>query len=151
MGLKFVQTVKAENPSQVDMLERKEWEDQIPSKRPVLEAPNTGKRLADMARDDELRPVFTTTVTRTITPDPSAQIEAAVDEGEIRASKGDAVAPISEIELELKNGDPRVLFDVALDGSDCARSRHQRRGRIGASRSTLPHASSLQRTGLAGR
>ena len=132
VGLKFVQTVKAENPSQVDMLERKEWEDQIPSKRPVLEAPNTGKRLADMVRDDELRPVFTTTVTRTvitITPDPSAQIEAAVDEGEIRASKGDAVAPISEIELELKNGDPRVLFDVALRLLDAAPIRIETRSK----------------------
>jgi triphosphatase len=133
VGLKFVQTVKAENPSQVDMLERKEWEDQIPSMRPVLEAPNTGKPLADMARDDELRPVFTTTVTRTvitITPDPSAQIEAAVDEGEICASKGDAVAPISEIELELKNGDPQVLFDVALRLLDAAPIRIETRSQV---------------------
>jgi inorganic triphosphatase YgiF len=116
-GPEFVQTAKAENPAQVDMLERREWEDHIPGKRPVLDAPKTGKRLPDTVRDEELRPVFTTTVTRTvieITPDPSARIEAAVDEGEIRTSKGDAVAPISEIELELKNGDPRVIFDVAL-------------------------------------
>jgi len=116
-GREFVQTVKAENPTLADVLERKEWEDQIPSKRPVLDAPKTGKWLPDTDRDDELRPVFTTTVTRTviaISPGPSAQIEAAIDEGEIRASNGDAVEPISEIELELKNGDPLVLFDVAL-------------------------------------
>ena len=116
-GREFVQTVKVENPNQADVLERKEWEDQIPSKRPVLDAPKTGKWLPDTDRDGELRPVFTTTVTRTviaISPGPSARIEAAIDEGEIRASNGDAVAPISEIELELNNGDPRVLFDVAL-------------------------------------
>jgi triphosphatase len=116
-GREFVQTVKAENPTQADVLERKEWEDHIPSKHPVLDAPKTGKRLPDIVRDDELRPVFTTTVTRTvieISPDSSARIEAAIDEGEIRTSKGDAVAPISEIELELKKGDPRVIFDVAL-------------------------------------
>ena len=35
-GPKFVQTVKAENPAQADVMERKEWEDQIPSKWPVL-------------------------------------------------------------------------------------------------------------------
>jgi inorganic triphosphatase YgiF len=116
-GREFVQTVKAENPTQADVLERKEWEDQIPSKRPVLDAPKTGKWLPDTVRGEELRPVFTTTVTRTviaISPGPSARIEAAIDEGEIRASNGEAVEPISEIELELKNGDPRVLFDVAL-------------------------------------
>ena len=116
-GSEFVQTVKAENPTQADILERKEWEDQIPSKRPVLDAPKTGKRLPDTVRGEELRPVFTTMVTRTVIAvslDPSVRIEAAIDEGEIRTSKGDAVEPISEIELELKNGDPRVIFDVAL-------------------------------------
>jgi inorganic triphosphatase YgiF len=53
-------------------LERKEWEDKIASKWPVLDAAKTGK----------LRPVFTVTVTRTvitIKPVPSAQIEAAID------------------------------------------------------------------------
>jgi inorganic triphosphatase YgiF len=86
-GREFVQTVKAENPTQADVLERKEWEDHIPSKRPVLDAPKTGKRLRDVVRDKELRPVFTTTVTRTtiaISPDPSARIEVAIDEGEMR-------------------------------------------------------------------
>jgi inorganic triphosphatase YgiF len=67
-GREFVQTVKAENPTQADILERKEWEDQ----------------------------------------------------GEIRTSRGDAVAPISEIELELNNGDPRVLFDGAAIARNCA-------------------------------
>jgi hypothetical protein len=42
-GSEFVQTIKAENPTQADILERKEWEDQIPSKRPALDAPKTGK------------------------------------------------------------------------------------------------------------
>jgi triphosphatase len=116
-GSEFVQTLKAENPAQADILARKEWEDQIPSKRPVFNAPKTGKRLPDTVRDEELHPVFTTTVTRTmieISPESSARIEVAIDEGEIRTSKGDAVAPISEIELELKKGDPRVIFDVAI-------------------------------------
>jgi inorganic triphosphatase YgiF len=57
----FVQTVKVENPTPVDMLEGKEWEDQIPSKWPVLDAPKTGKRLPDAVSNEELRPVFTTT------------------------------------------------------------------------------------------
>jgi triphosphatase len=131
-GSEFVQTVKAENPTQADILERKEWEDQIPSKRPVLDAPKSGKRLPDTVRDDELRPVFTTTVTRTvieISPDPSARVEAAIDEGEIRTSKGDGVEPISEIELELKNGDPRVIFDVGLQLLEAAPIRIETRSK----------------------
>jgi triphosphatase len=61
-GREFVQTVKAENPNQADALERQEWQDKIPSKRPILDAAKTGKRLPDTVRDEELRPVFTTTV-----------------------------------------------------------------------------------------
>ena len=131
-GREFVQTVKAENPTQLDILERKEWEDQIHSKRPVLDAPKTGRWLRDVVRDKELRPVFTTTVTRTviaISADPSARIEVAIDEGEIRTCNGDAVAPISEIELELKNGDPQVLFDAALQLLEAAPIRIETRSK----------------------
>ena len=109
-GGEFDQTVKAENPAQMDVLERKEWEDQIPSEQPALDAPKTGKWLSDVVRDEGLRPVFVTTMTRTaiaISPDSFARIEVAIDKGEIRTCKGDTLAPISEIELELKNGDPR--------------------------------------------
>lgn len=130
-GPKFVQTVKAENPAQADVMERKEWKDQIPSKWPVL-ASRTGKRLPDAVRDEQLRPVFTTTVTRTviaISPNPSTRIEAAIDEGEIRTCNGDAIAPISEIELELKNGDPQVLFDVALQLLEAAPIRIETRSK----------------------
>jgi inorganic triphosphatase YgiF len=148
-GGEFVQTVKAEDPTQADVLERKEWEDHIPSKRPVLDAPKTGKRLPDAVRDEELRPVFTTTVTRTaieISPDPSAWIEAAIDEGEIHTSRGDAVEPISEIELELKKGDPRVIFDVALQLLEAApirietRSKAERGYRLFGTDGRMPQA-----------
>lgn len=116
-GSEFVQTVKVEDPARLDTLERGEWDDHIQSKWPILDAPKTGRWLRDLVRDEELRPVFTTTVTRTtieISRDPSARIEAVIDEGEIRTCNRGAGAPISEIELELKEGDPRVIFDVAL-------------------------------------
>jgi triphosphatase len=131
-GREFVQTVKAENPTQLDMLERREWEDPIQSKRPVLDAPKTGKRLHDVVGDNELRPIFTTTATRTaiaISSDPSARIEVAIDDGETRTCNGDAVAPISEIELELKNGDPQVLFDAALQLLEAAPIRIETRSK----------------------
>jgi inorganic triphosphatase YgiF len=64
-----------------------------------------------------------------ISPDPSARIEAAIDQGEIRTFKGDAVVPISEIEIELKNGDPRVIFDVALQLLEVAPIRIETRSK----------------------
>jgi triphosphatase len=131
-GGEFVQTVKAENPAEMDVLERKEWEDRIPSEQPVLDAPKTGKRLSDVVRHEALRPVFVTTVTRTaiaISPGPSARIEVAIDEGEIRTCSGDAVAPICEIELEFKNGDPRAIFDAALHLLEAAPIRIEARSK----------------------
>jgi inorganic triphosphatase YgiF len=116
-GRNFVQTVKAGDFAGSELLARREWEDPISSKRPDIDAPRTGKRLPDPIRDQELRPVFTTSVTRTlieIEPRPSTRIEVAIDEGEIRTADGSGVEPISEIELELKSGDPAALFDVAL-------------------------------------
>jgi inorganic triphosphatase YgiF len=153
-GREFVQTVKAENLAEVDMLERKEWEDPIPSNRPVLDAPKSGKWLPDAVRDDELRPIFTTTVTRTaiaISPRPFARIEAGIDEGEIRTFNSEAVAPISEIELELKNGDPGLLFDVALQLLEAApiriemRSKSERGYRLLGTDGLMPQAVRVER------
>jgi hypothetical protein len=116
-GRKFVQAVKAGDSAGSDLLVRREWEDPIASKRPNIDAPKTGKQLPASIRKQDLRPVFTTSITRTaikVEPHSSTQIEAAIDEGEIRTANGSGVEPISEIELELKSGNPAVLFDVAL-------------------------------------
>src|SRR5258707_5628454 len=86
-------------------------------KRRNMAALKPGRRRPASIRKQDLRPVFTTSVTRTvikIEPHPSTQIEAAIDEGEIRTANGSGVEPIGEIELELKSGDPAALFDVAL-------------------------------------
>ncbi len=64
---------------------------------------------------DALVPVFATNVrrvTRLIERD-GATIEAALDQGELLAD--DRRAAVSELELELKTGAPRVLFDLARD------------------------------------
>lgn len=42
-----------------------------------------------------------------------AEIEIALDQGEVRA--GDGKSPISEVELELKAGPPAALFDLARE------------------------------------
>ena len=113
---RFVQTVKANGGPQAGVLTRGEWEDEIAGKEPDLRAPQSGRHLPRRIAKG-LKPLFATAVTRTaisLAPSPSVEIEAAIDEGEIRGIAKPAAAPISEIELELKRGDPGRLFDVAL-------------------------------------
>jgi inorganic triphosphatase YgiF len=114
---RFVQTLKANGTAEAGVLSRGEWEDEIAGAAPDLRAPNSGCRLAaEIAQD--LRPLFATAVTRTtiaLEPSPSLSIEAAIDEGEIRGISAARSEPISEIELELKRGEPSALFDAALE------------------------------------
>lgn len=70
---------------------------------------------AQVINGDALAPVFATNVrrvTRLIERD-GATIEAALDQGELLAD--DRRVAVSELELELKAGAPRVLFDLARD------------------------------------
>jgi inorganic triphosphatase YgiF len=142
-----VQTVKVEDSAELDFFERREWEEPIAGKRPDLDAPKTGRRLPDAIRRGDLRPVFTTTVTRRaveIEPQPATRIEAAIDVGEIRAIDGRAVEPISEIELELKSGNPAVLYDVSLQLLQAAevrietQSKAERGYRLGGGTTVMP-------------
>src|SRR5262249_1873444 len=67
-----------------------------------------------------------TDVVRTVVkvePKADTRIEAAIDEGEVRLAGDHAFEPISEIELELKNGETAVLYDVALRLLDVAAVR----------------------------
>jgi inorganic triphosphatase YgiF len=116
-GQGFVQTVKAGGPIGTNLWERSEWEEPIAGNRPDLNTPKTPARLHHAIREEDLRPVFTVTVTRKvieIEPLPSTRIEVAIDNGEIRDADGVAVEPISEVELELKAGDPGAVYDLAL-------------------------------------
>lgn len=68
----------------------------------------------DAALRAALGPVFTADFRRTVrllSPTPGTLIELCVDVGELRA--GDRQAPICEIELELKSGEPIALLDFA--------------------------------------
>jgi inorganic triphosphatase YgiF len=93
---------------------RGEWESAVEGPEPDrgLLARTPAAKAVD---GDVLVPVFTTKirrVTRLIKRD-GATIEAALDLGELLAD--DRRAGISELELELKAGAPRVLFDLARD------------------------------------
>jgi triphosphatase len=113
-----VQTLKSSDFHGGDLLSRGEWEDVIVGDRPDLAAPETGPRLRDLVLSNELRPLFKTIVRRTVIalePRPSTRIAAAIDEGEIRAAgSSDASESLCEIELELKDGDPAAIYDVAI-------------------------------------
>ncbi len=111
VGDKRVQTIKARGTA----ISREESEREIHGDTPDLElavdtalGPLVSKKL-----ERSLEPVFEVDVHRTSFPlrTTSGEIEVAIDEGEIRGAGG--VAPISEIELELKEGEPRALVDAA--------------------------------------
>jgi inorganic triphosphatase YgiF len=115
-GGRFIQTVKAGDLGGSNILTRGEWEDELAANRPDPLAPRSGTRLPDGIAGD-LRPLFATDVTRTsvaIEPSPATRIEAAIDEGEIRAADSGGIEPISEIELELSSGDAAALYEVAM-------------------------------------
>ena len=48
-------------------------------------------------------------------PTPGTRIEAAVDRGAIRTHDNARSEPVSEVELELKEGNPAALYDLALE------------------------------------
>jgi inorganic triphosphatase YgiF len=110
-GGKHVQTVKAEAEG---LSVRGEWETQLDSPgldikaiaRTPLEAVLKGLK-------GELRPMFVTRIERTrrLVRQGKARIEAALDRGEIEAEG--RTAPVCELELELKLGDPAALYALA--------------------------------------
>jgi inorganic triphosphatase YgiF len=113
-GSRYVQTIKAVR-SEAELLERLEWEREVFGLEPNLDAAE-GTALAALLTPDvraTLRPRFETRFRRKayrIKRDAS-EIEVAIDQGEIIA--GPRLSPISELELELKQGEKRELFRLA--------------------------------------
>jgi inorganic triphosphatase YgiF len=130
-GGHFLQTVKEGDLASGDLLSRGEWEDAVAESRPDPDAAQSGQRLPKGVAGN-LRPIFVTEVTRTIfaiEPLPGTAIEAAVDEGEIRALDAHKAEPISEIELELKGGDASALYDLAAQLLEVAPLRIETRSK----------------------
>jgi inorganic triphosphatase YgiF len=106
----FVQTVKAG-----DGYTRQEWEEEIAGDEPERRmarhtaiAPFAGKK-----QWRKLQPVFETDINRTSFPVQigHSRIEVALDRGKVKA--GNASRPVSEIELELKDGNIADLTRLA--------------------------------------
>jgi triphosphatase len=117
-GQRFVQTVKAELGD--DPLRRGEWEASVPSLTPDvgLAMPFVPAKLRDELRSQPLQPVFTSDIHRfqRIVDLPSGTVEVAFDRGVLRSA--DRSLPVSEIELELKEGSASAIYDLALQLAD---------------------------------
>jgi triphosphatase len=112
VGDERIQTIKS---AEHGIFERSEWEQPIESDQPNLAlAADTplGPLLTDDIRN-ALKPVFETRIERTTyrLNGGDTDIAVAFDEGRIVAT--DASCSVSEIELELKRGEPAELFKLA--------------------------------------
>ena len=111
VGKKRLRTIKANNPR--GPFGRREWEEEISADEPDKRCAKLLKKLGLKITKSRLIPVFETDVQRTVLPircDGSA-MEIAVDHGAIKT--GARREPISEIEIELKEGAAAGVVDVA--------------------------------------
>ncbi|WP_232231867.1 CYTH and CHAD domain-containing protein [Burkholderia sp. WSM2230] len=123
-GDHHVQTLKTNGSPRAGLYEREEIECTLNGKAPDpaalpvdnLKDSNIGKLLRDADLVNRLKPVFVTEVERSVSllrlPE-GDEIELALDEGAVKA--GEAAAPIREVEMELKHGEPDHLYQFALD------------------------------------
>jgi inorganic triphosphatase YgiF len=115
IGTRRVQTIKASTHGLGGPLARDEWEDEIGSETPDLSlAKKTPLRpLMSKKLERKLKPVFETSVERfTIPVDlPESRLELSIDRG--RITDGKFCRPVNEIEIELKEGDPAGLVEIA--------------------------------------
>ena len=112
-GKKRVQTVKADDGGQGGgIFARAEWEMPVASDEPVIDSRTPlAAILGDAA--EMVEPAFEVEVERRtwIVKEGAAEIELVLDRGWVRA--GERQAPICEAELEIKTGEPAVLFSLA--------------------------------------
>ncbi|MBI1175262.1 MAG: CHAD domain-containing protein [Sideroxydans sp.] len=114
VGKQWLQTLKGGGGVQAGLHRRNEWE--VPVAGEVLDCDALkacGGKLPKGVRK-QLQPVFVTDFSRNVRllHFEGAEIELCLDRGEIRAGK--AMREVSELELELKSGEPQQLFRLAL-------------------------------------
>ena len=117
VGRRWLQTLKTEGERHGGLSQRAEYEMAIARGTPDWSRfPAAAQAMVPAALRAQLVPVFETRFDRTawnIAGKGGAQIEVALDVGEVRA--GESSQPICEIELELKAGHPDALFALALE------------------------------------
>jgi len=116
-GRRYIQTVKASNGAgSSGLFNRHEWERAVPGPKPDLAGIDDPTLRPELGTPvSQLAPVFSSEVkriTRTVQHGEAGRIEVAIDQGRVMTPRGSA--PICEIELELKEGKPDALFELAL-------------------------------------
>jgi triphosphatase len=120
-GRGLVQTLKLAPVAQGAAARRGEWEWPVGVETPDLGLlAGTPCATSVAALDGALAPVCRTEISRTVwrVTCAGATVEAAIDQGRIRA--GQREVPVSELELELKGGEPSALYRLALELSQAA-------------------------------
>lgn len=120
----IVQTVKLATAAPGGLLDRGEWEAELP--QPTVDLDRAAETplaalLDDPALRAMLRPRFTTRIERSswqVTVD-GTKLQLVIDVGDIVV--GSLTEAVSEVELELVAGDPETLFAVARQLSDTVR------------------------------
>ncbi|HXU94244.1 MAG TPA: CHAD domain-containing protein [Gallionella sp.] len=113
-GKQWLQTLKGGGGVQAGLHQRNEWEMPVAGEALELDALKAaGGELPRGVRKD-LQPVFVTDFSRNmrLLKFEGAEIELCMDQGEVRTEQHSF--PICELELELKSGKPRKLFELAL-------------------------------------
>src|SRR5450759_5524639 len=112
------QTIKGDGAVCSGLHQRMEWESQIADSTPDLSKITNHallKLFSHHGLRDRLQPVFITIFRRTnwlLSFAEGDEIELSLDQGELKA--GQSVAPVCEVELELKAGRPEKLYEMAL-------------------------------------
>lgn len=120
-GARFIQTLKTQGEFVDGGHRRMEWE--WPLKTAELDLALLAETpLANQADLDHLQPAFETNFERQVLmitepgPEGDTLVEVAIDQG--RILNGDRARPLSEIEFELKSGNPAVLRNMAVKLAD---------------------------------
>ena len=110
-GSRRVQTVKTLGGA-AGLFDRGEWETPVEGDRPDLDAASP-VRAALKGRVKRLKPLFAVKVDRAsgLVRERGSEIELSLDLGEVQTDAGSA--PLKEVELELKRGRPKRLFELA--------------------------------------
>jgi triphosphatase len=120
----WFQAVKSSGQSIGGLHQRLEWEDLLTKNEPdfnKITEPHLANIFAEQALRDALKPVFVVDVMRTdwrLKYKDGSEIEASLDIGDLKICTPNvwqSIAPIHELEIELKQGRISHLFDLALD------------------------------------
>ncbi len=125
-GRTRIQTLKTRGSNEGALHRRGEYEARTRGETPDLELvtdPALRERLHSLLGDKPLQPVFETEFRRTrrLLRHDGAEWTCDLDLGEVRTAERSE--PLCELELELRDGEPAPLFDLALDLLDSVELR----------------------------